>query len=401
MENQVVIVGGGIVGLSLAVALGGAGVRVAVVDRAPAAAMLDRQFDGRVSAIAPASRAVFEGLGVWDRMAGESQSIEQIRVSDGTSPLFVHYDRAEVGADALGYIVENRWIRRALLAAAAAHDGVRLLDGRAVAGIERGPDAARLSLDDGAVLTAALVVAADGRRSPVRRQSGIGALDLAYDQIGIVGAVAHARPHRGIAQERFLPAGPFAILPMAGDRSSIVWTERADVARRILALPPAAFEVELGRRFTDYLGDLSVAGPVFSYPLTLTLAGRYALDRLALAGDAAHAIHPIAGQGLNIGIRDVAALAEVIVDAVRLGLDPGASTLLARYARWRRADNFAMLAVTDGLNRLFSNEILPLRLGRRMGLAAVNRLPPLKRVLIRHAMGELGDRPRLTRGLAL
>ncbi len=388
MADQIVIVGGGIVGLTLGAALGRAGVRTTVVDHEPVAAMLDQAFDGRVSAIAPASRAVFDGLGIWDRLAGDAQPIEEIRVSDGDSPLFAHYDRDEVGAEALGYIVENRWIRRALIEAVEAHDCVRLLDGRAVAGLERGPVDARLRLDDGAVLTAALVVAADGRRSLVRRHSGIGALEVAYDQTGIVATIAHGRPHRGIAQERFLPAGPFAVLPMTGSRSSIVWTERADVARRILALPRPEFEVELASRFTDYLGDLAVEGPVFSYPLTLTLAERYVLDRLALAGDAAHAIHPIAGQGLNLGIRDAAALTGVIVDAVGLGLDPGASTLLARYTRARRADNFAMLAVTDGLNRLFSNDRLPLRLGRRLGLAAVNRFPALKRVLIRHAMGE-------------
>ena len=267
---------------------------------------------------------------------------------------------------------------------------VRLHDGRAVTGIVAGPSCARVRLDDGVVLTGALAVAADGRASALRRLSGIKALEIAYDQTGIVATISHDRPHRGIAQERFLPAGPFAILPMTGRRSSIVWTERADVARRILALPRPVFEAELAIRFTDYLGALALAGPVFSYPLALTLAERYARDRLALIGDAAHAIHPIAGQGLNLGIGDVAALAEVIVDARALGLDPGGAALLARYARRRRADNFAMLALTDGLNRLFSNDRLPLRRGRRLGLAAVNRLPPLKRVLIRHAMGTRG-----------
>ena len=401
MEYQVVIVGGGLIGLTIARALGGAGIATAVVDREQAAAMVEPGFDGRVSALAAASRAVFEGLGVWPRLAPDVQAIREIRVSDGDSPLFVHYDKREVGAEALGYIVENRWIRRALIEAVAALGGVRLLGGRTVTGLERGADRARLVLDDGRTLGAALVVAADGRGSPVRALAGIDALQVAYDQIGIVATIAHARPHRGIAQERFLPAGPFAILPMTGARSSIVWTERADVARRILALSRPDFEIELRARFTDYLGDLAVEGPVFSYPLTLTLAHSYALDRLALAGDAAHAIHPIAGQGLNLGIRDAAALAEVIVDATRLGLDPGATTLLARYTRWRRADNFAMLAVTDGLNRLFSNDFPPLRLARRAGLAAVNRMPALKRRLMRHAMGELGDRPRLSRGLAL
>ena len=390
MDDGIVIVGGGIVGLALAATLGAAGVRVAVVERTPRAAMRTGTFDGRVSAVAPAARAVFEAIGAWGRLAGEAQPIAAIRVSDNASPHFVHFDRSDVGVEALGHIVENRWIRGALLDTLAGLAVVRLHDRRAVTGIVAGPSCARVRLDDGAVLTGALVVAADGRASALRRLSGIKALEIAYDQTGIVATISHDRPHRGIAQERFLPAGPFAILPMTGRRSSIVWTERADVARRILALPRPAFEAELAIRFTDYLGALALAGPVFSYPLALTLAERYARDRLALIGDAAHAIHPIAGQGLNLGIGDVAALAEVIVDARALGLDPGGAALLARYARRRRADNFAMLALTDGLNRLFSNDRLPLRLGRRLGLAAVNRLPPLKRVLIRHAMGTRG-----------
>ena len=401
MADRIVVVGGGIVGLTLAVALGKAGLRVAVVERATAAAMRARAFDGRVSALAASSQAVFAGLGLWEALAGAAQPIREIRVSDGASPLFLHYHRRDVGAEALGYIVENRWIRRALLDAAEALDGVGLLDGRAVERLARGRAGARVALSDGGILAASLVAAADGRRSPVRRLAGIGALESSYGQDGIVATVAHERPHRGIAQERFLPSGPFAVLPMTGRRSSIVWTERAPVAERLLALPRAGLEVELGRRFTDYLGALAIDGPVFSYPLTLTLAARYAADRVALLGDAAHAIHPIAGQGLNIGIRDAAALAEAAVDAARLGLDPGAPSALAGYARRRRADGFAMLAVTDGLNRLFSNDLAPLRLGRRLGLAAVGRLPGLKRALIRHAMGETGDRPRLARGLAL
>lgn len=401
MADRIVVVGGGIVGLTLAVALGKAGLRVAVVERATAAAMRARAFDGRVSALAASSQAVFAGLGLWEALAGAAQPIREIRVSDGASPLFLHYHRRDVGAEALGYIVENRWIRRALLDAAEALDGVSLLDGRAVERVARGRAGARVALSDGGILAASLVAAADGRRSPVRRLAGIGALESSYGQDGIVATVAHERPHRGIAQERFLPSGPFAVLPMTGRRSSIVWTERAPVAERLLALPRAGLEVELGRRFTDYLGALAIDGPVFSYPLTLTLAARYAADRVALLGDAAHAIHPIAGQGLNIGIRDAAALAEAAVDAARLGLDPGAPSALAGYARRRRADGFAMLAVTDGLNRLFSNDLAPLRLGRRLGLAAVDRLPGLKRALIRHAMGETGDRPRLARGLAL
>ena len=398
MDFDVIVGGGGMVGLTLAAALGGAGVTVAVIDRRPAPAMRAPAFDGRVSAIARGSRIVLETIGVWDGMAGEAEPIREIRVSDGASPLHLHYDSAEVGADALGHIVENRHIRAALLERIASLGGVALLDGRSIERHERGPIAARVALDDGRALTAALLVAADGRASPLRRAAGLGAVAWRYRQTGIVCTVAHERPHRGVAQERFLPSGPFAILPMTGNRSSIVWTEEAGVASRILALPRDGFAGELAWRFTGYLGALDVAGPVFSYPLALTLAERYTANRLAVAGDAAHAIHPIAGQGFNLGIRDAAALAEVAVDAARLGLDIGATTALARYGRWRRADNFAMLAATDGLNRLFSNDIGPVALARRLGLAAVGRVPALKRLFMRHAMGELGEKPRLARG---
>ncbi len=399
MAYQVIVVGGGIVGLGLAVALGRAGIRTAIVERAHAGAMRETAFDGRVSAVSAASQAMFAALGVWGRLAEKAQPIREIRVSDGDSPLFLHYDRRAVGAEALGHIVENRWIRRALLDAAGDLDGIRLHDRRRVVGYESDAAQARIALDDGGRLTAPLIVAADGRRSRVRGLAGIGATETGYDQTAIVATVNHDRPHRGIAQERFLTAGPFAVLPMPGRRSSIVWTERGAVAERILALPPPDFAVELARRFTDYLGALRIVQPVFRYPLTLLLADRYVADRLALVGDAAHAIHPIAGQGLNIGLRDAAALAETVVDAARLGLDIGAPPSLRGYTRWRRADNAAMLALTDGLNRLFSNDLAPFRLGRRLGLAAVDRLPALKRTLIRHAMGITGDRPRLTRGL--
>lgn len=400
-DFEVIVAGGGMVGLTLAAALGGAGVTVAVVDRRPASAMLEPVFDGRVSAVAHGSRTVLDAVGVWDGLAGDAEPIREIRVSDGASPLHLHYDSAEVAADALGYIVENRHIRHALLERVRSLGRATLLDGRSIVRHERGPIEARVELEDGSELAARLLIATDGRESPLRRAAGLGTVEWRYDQTGIVCTIAHERPHRGIAQERFLPSGPFAILPMTGNRASIVWTERADVATRVLGLDRDAFADELAWRFTDYLGALDIEGPVFSYPLALTLAERYTANRLAVAGDAAHAIHPIAGQGFNLGIRDAAALAETIVDAARLGIDTGSVAALARYARWRRADNFAMLAATDGLNRLFSNDIAPVALGRRLGLAAVNRIPRLKRLFMRHAMGELGERPRLARGMPL
>jgi 2-octaprenyl-6-methoxyphenol hydroxylase len=243
-----------------------------------------------------------------------------------------------------------------------------------------------------------LVAAADGKNSPLRKAAGIATLAWSYPQTGIVATVRHAEPHRGIAVEHFLAAGPFAILPMTEQRASIVWTERAALAPRLLALDDEAFLAELARRFGDHLGALALAGPRWSYPVSFLHARRIVAPRLALVGEAAHVIHPIAGQGLNLGIRDVAALAELIVDARRLGLDIGSAEVLQRYESWRRLDAMLLAGVTDGLNRLFSNSLAPVRAARDLGLAAVDRLPPLKRLFMRHAMGLSGELPRLCRG---
>jgi hypothetical protein len=247
-------------------------------------------------------------------------------------------------------------------------------------------------------MRARLVAAADGRESPLRRAAGIQTIEWRYPQTGIVTTVRHQRPHNGIAVEHFMRAGPFAILPMTENRSSIVWTERGELAPRLVALSDAAFAAELAARFGDFLGPVEPLGPRWTYPLTLLLAERYVATRLALVGEAAHTIHPIAGQGLNLGIRDVAALAELVIDARRLGLDIGDESVLVCYQQWRRFDALALVAVTDGLNRLFSNSLPLVQLARDIGLAAVNRLPPLKRLLMRDAMGIAGDLPRLVRG---
>jgi 2-octaprenyl-6-methoxyphenol hydroxylase len=267
----------------------------------------------------------------------------------------------------------------------------------------RGADKVDIALKSGRRLAARLVASAEGRFGTMREDAGIGARAWSYGQVAIVLVAHHERPHRGIAQEKFLPGGPFAILPMqdgeAGEhRSSIVWTERASIARRLLELDATRFNAEFARRFGDFLGHVEPAGPRWSHPLGLVHAERYVDERMVLVGDAAHGIHPIAGQGYNLGVRDIAALVEVLVDARRLGLDIGAADTLERYARWRRADNFTMVAATDLLNRLFSNDIAPLRLVRDAGLAAVNRVPPLRRFFLRHAMGLGGDLPRLIRG---
>jgi 2-octaprenyl-6-methoxyphenol hydroxylase len=398
---ELLVAGGGLNGLLLGLACAGAGLEVAVVDRQDPAAMLSQEFDGRASAIAYGSRLVLDGIGVWPDIATEAEPILEIRVADDGSPLFLHYDHRDLGDDPpmpLGYIVENRSLRGALMLRARALPSLRLIAPRNVESVERTAFGALATLSDGTKWRARLVAAADGMDSPLRRDAGIRTIEWRYGQIGIVTTVRHEHPHAGIAVEHFLPAGPFAILPMTGRRSSIVWTEDAALAPRLAALPEAEFAAELRTRFGDFLGAVAPVGPRWTYPLSLMLAERYVAPRLALVGEAAHVIHPIAGQGLNVGIRDIAALAELIIDARRLGLDIGDDAVLEPYQRWRRADALLLAAVTDGLNRLFSNAIPPMRLARDLGLAAVNRLPPLKRLLMRHAMGTLGERPRLARG---
>jgi 2-octaprenyl-6-methoxyphenol hydroxylase len=402
-DAELVIAGGGLNGMLLGVACAGAGLPTIVIDRQDPAAMTGDRFDGRTSAIAYGSRLVFDGIGLWPAIASEAEPIREIRVADDDSPLFLHYDHRELapgsgGTTPLGYIVENRVLRRALFDRAATLPSLKLLAPQAVTAMEASEGGATVALADGRRLKTRLVAAADGQNSPLRRAAGIGTVEWRYRQTGIVTTVAHERPHGGIAVEHFLPAGPFAILPMTENRSSIVWTEDADLAPHLLALPDPEFAAELRTRFGDFLGAIEPVGPRWSYPLALMQAERYVGQRLALVGEAAHVIHPIAGQGLNIGIRDIAALAEIVIDARRLGLDIGDPSLLERYERWRRADALMLGAVTDGLNRLFSNTNMPVRLARDVGLAIVNRLPPLKRLLMQHAMGVLGDRPRLARG---
>ncbi len=403
MNCDIAIVGGGLVGLSLAIACGSAGFSVIVIDReAPAVAAAD-PFDGRGSAIAWGSAQVLKGLGLWPELEAHAGAIEDIRVSDGDSLLFVHYDHRAVGDHPLGYIIENRFTRRALYQRLAELPQVRLIapSQARLAGQDSG--AATLTLDGGGAIRARLVVACDGRGSTVREQAGIGVTRWDYAQTAIVTSFDHEKPHRGIAHERFLPAGPFAVLPLpdAPDgrhQSSLVWTERPDLVPAMMALPAAEFAAEIAERFGPGLGRITATGRRWAYPLGVVLADRYVAGRVALAGDAAHGVHPIAGQGLNMGLRDVAALAECLVDAARLGLDPASSTALERYERWRRFDNLSLIAVTDVLNRLFSNDIAPVRLARDLGLGIVEQIAPLKRLFMRHAMGVVGDLPRLVRG---
>jgi 2-octaprenyl-6-methoxyphenol hydroxylase len=408
-EADLLIVGSGIVGAACAIALADAGLSVVLLDAETAGERVSPTYDGRASAIAYGSRQALATLGIWPGLAAEAEPILDIRVSDGrtgqaAAPLFLHYDHRESGIGApLGHIVENRVIRQALASRLTELPGVHVIAPGRLADVERKPACVEARLEDGRRIRARLLVAADGASSRLRRGAGIPVAELAYGQTGIVCTVAHALAHGGVAHEHFLPVGPFAMLPMTDyegrHRSSIVWTERRELVPALLRLDDVEFSAEIERRFGSSLGPLSVLGARWSYPLRLIHAARYAEHRLVLVGDAAHAIHPIAGQGLNLGLRDVAALAEVVADAYRLGLDIGSLAVLRDYQRWRRFDSMLLIAVTDGLNRLFSNDIGPLRLARDLGLAAVDRLPGVKRLFMRHAMGAAGPRPRLLRGL--
>ena len=400
-DCDVIIVGGGLIGSALALALGGAGLRVALVDRLDPAAMVDVPFDGRASAISHASCRALEAIGAWKHLTADAQPILDIRISEGDSLLFLHYDHREVGDGPLGFMLENRHLRRGLFAAISEIANIELFAPAELSGLERLENTAAARLADGEILRGRLAVAADGRASPLREAAGIRVHGWSYAQSGIVCTTVHERPHRGVAHERFLPAGPFAILPLTGNRSSLVWTEPSAVADGLIELGDAAFDDEMRDRFGDFLGHVASVGPRWSYPLALHNADTYRARRLALVGDAAHGMHPIAGQGLNLGFRDVAALAEAVVDAARLGLDIGGSDVLSRYETWRRFDSMTLLAVTDGLNRLFSYDNGAVRAARNAGLAAVNRLPPLKRFFVRHAQGTVGKLPRMLRGTAL
>jgi len=403
---DVVIVGGGMAGMSLGCALAGAGVQTAVIERSDPSSMISAEFDGRTTSIAHGSVKVLKGIGLWPLLASKAQPILDIRVADGhptrgVSPFFLHYDHAEVGDDPFGFIIENRTIRNALSQLAETTDGLTVITSTAVEETTRKADGAEIQLDNGIKLYCSLIVGADGRNSPLRQAAGISANQFQYAQTAIVCTVAHERSHAGVAVELFLPNGPFAMLPMTGDRTNIVWTERRDLAPAFMTLDDSTFLAEVRRRFGDWLGGLELTGPRFSYPLGLLHASRYTDRRLALISEAAHSIHPIAGQGFNLGIRDVAALAEAVTDGMRLGLEPADITVLHRYEAWRRVDNTTLVAVTDMLNRLFSNDFAPVRLARGLGLAAVGNTPPLKRLFMRHAMGVVGDLPRLARGETL
>jgi 2-octaprenyl-6-methoxyphenol hydroxylase len=412
-DADVVIGGGGLVGQTLALALDQAGVSVAVIDAAKPAETLSPSFDGRAFAIAFASYRMWRALGLGEDLDDVAQPIERIMVTDGRldgggrrggpSLLHLHFDRAELNDDGepLGLMLEARHVRLALDKAVRARPSIRMIQPMSVTAIERDAAGVTTTLADGKRLRAPLLVGADGRRSFVRQALGIRTIGWDYPVTAIVATIQHEKPHDAVAHEYFLPNGPFAILPLKGERSNIVWAEPRKAAEAILKMSERDFIAELRRRFGDFLGELSLEGPRFGYPLSLQLAERMIDARCALAGDSAHGIHPLAGQGLNLGLKDCAALAECVADAVSVGLDPGDVSALERYQRWRRFDNVTMALGMEFFDKLFSNDFPPLRLVRDVGLAAVNAAGPARRFFMKYAGGAAGDLPKLLRGESL
>jgi len=403
-ERADVLIGGaGFAGLALAIALRqGLGPSFAVTVADPALGRAGA--DARASAIVAAARRLFETIGVWEKVADGAQpildmAITDSRLQDAVRPVFLAFEGNVEPGEPFAHMIENGPLIAAL-SEKSKQEGVALRSA-AVADFDLAANRIEVRLSDGDTFAARLLVAADGARSTIRERAGIASHGWAYGQSSIVATVTHERDHHGRAEEHFLPSGPFAILPLKGRRSSIVWTEDAQEAERIVALPDPEFHAELERRFGLHLGEIAAVGLRRAYPLGLAMARAFIAERLALVGDAAHVIHPIAGQGLNMGLKDVAALAEVIVDAARLGLDPGSLAVLDRYQRWRRFDTMAMGIATDGLNRLFSNRSDVLRFARDVGLGLVDRLPAMKRLFIREAAGLMGEVPKLLKGEAL
>ena len=402
-DSDVLIVGGGLNGSALALALAQGGLSVTVVDAIPADTRGTSGFDGRSYALALASQRLLSAIGLWAGLAADAQPILEIKVSDGhagegPAPFVLEFDHAEIEEGPMGFMIEDRFLRRALLSAMAAEPRITHLAGATVVAQDVKPAGVTVTLASGGTRTARLLVGCDGRRSGTADRAGIARTGWDYGQTALVCAIGHEKPHHGIAHQFFMPPGPLAILPLPGNRCSIVWSETHEQAAAIQALDDAGYLAALHPRFGDFLGEIHLAGTRFTYPLSLTLANALIGDRLALVGDAAHGVHPIAGQGLNLGLRDVAALAEVLVDARRRGEEIGARDVLERYQRWRRWDTATLALATDGFNRLFSNDNPLLRAVRDIGLGAVNAMPGLRRRFIREAAGLNGELPRLMKG---
>ncbi len=403
-DADVIVAGAGMAGVTLALALASGGLKPLLIDPQPFDAQCAPSFDGRASAISFSAYRQWRALGVAPFLDPNAQRIEQILVTQGGGPGLLRFAADEIAVrsqgEPLGYMLENRHIR-AGLANAVAEAGIEVMAPQRVVSAKTPGPVAKVALEDGRTLTAPLIVGADGRSSLIRREAAIATQGWGYGQSGVVATVGVERDHVGVAYEHFLPSGPFAILPLTGRRVSLVWTETTARGAALAKASEEAFAAHLGRRFGSFLGQIEVLGPRFVYPLSLQLAERLAAPRMALIGDAAHAIHPIAGQGLNMGLKDAAALAQVLTEAARLGEDIGALDVLERYGRWRSVDNIGVALATDLFSRLYSNNNPLLRVARGVGMAAVGGVGPLRRLFMHEAGGALGDLPRLLRGEAL
>lgn len=405
LDADILIVGGGLNGPCLALACAQAGLSSVVLDALPAQTREDVGFDGRAYALALASVRMLTALGIWDEVGDHAQPMLEIKASDGragegAAPFFLHFDHAEIEEGPMGHMLEDRYLRRALMAAMEASSRITHRAGSRVLSQDTS-GLTSVTLEGGEVLRGRLLVGADGKRSGVAERAGIKRMGWDYNQTALVCAVEHEKPHNGIAHQFFMPGGPLAILPLPGNRSSIVWSESEPRASALKAASDDDFMDALRPAFGDFLGDISLTGQRHSYPLSLSLATAFVAEKLALVGDAAHGVHPIAGQGLNLGLRDVSALAETLADAKRRGEDFARRDVLDRYQQWRRVDTVGLAVATDSVNRLFSNDNPAIRAIRDIGMGAIGSLPTLRRRFIREAAGLTGDLPRLMQGRAL
>jgi len=402
-DSDILIVGGGLNGPALALAAARAGLSSTVIDALPEPTRKNAGFDGRSYALALASVRLLRNLGLWERVSENAQPMLEIKVSDGRagegpSPFFLHFDHAEIEEGPMGHMLEDRFLRRALIEAMAGDPLIKQVSNDTVTAQEVSTTGVSVTLASGKVLSGRLLIGADGRGSGTAARAGIKRTGWGYGQTALVAAIEHDLPHHGIAHQFFMPPGPLAILPLPGNVSSIVWSETDATAARFAALPDAEFMEVLRPRFGDFLGGIQLRGKRYTYPLSLTVANSFVADRLALIGDAAHGMHPIAGQGLNAGLRDVAALAQVMTEASRRGEDIAAADVLARYQQWRRFDTATLAMATDLTNRLFSNDNPVLRAARDLGMGAISQIPGLRRGFIREAAGLTGDLPELMKG---
>ncbi|WP_417262287.1 FAD-dependent monooxygenase [Celeribacter sp.] len=404
-KSDLIIVGGGLNGPALALASANAGLRVTLIDSLPKDTRTSDVFDGRGYALSLGSHKLLKAIGLWDRVSAHAQPILDVKVTDGKpgegpAPFMLEFRDGEIDESPMGYMVEDRFLRQAILDALDAQPRITQVEGLVVAQ-EVDLHGAKVTLDSGAEIEGKLIVGCDGRKSGTAERAGIKRTGWAYGQTALVCAISHELPHNGAAHQYFLPSGPLAILPLPGNQSSIVWTEKDKMAADIQALSDEDYLAVLRPRFGDFLGEISLAGKRFTYPLNITLANQFTAQRIALVGDAAHGMHPISGQGLNAGLKDVGALTEVLVEAHRRGEDIGREDVLQRYAQWRRFDVASMALMTDSFNKLFSNDNPLLRIARDIGMGVVNSVTGLRRAAIREAAGVNGDVPKLLRGVPL